>query len=189
MNAAQAKQMGEQAKAEAKERWSLACEGKYDHLWMRVHRDHETLAPVQTDYIIAWEDPDTGDLRVTVPSPNFMASLLNGGTAPPVEDLLELKCVWWNDELDAGLITDNKTNPGEGWQGGVVLNGEVQHERTIGPLTEEEAIEYILMKDVPNAVWEDYDRSNRRKFAIIKRKQLPSNRKFRNVWELNQEAA
>ena len=52
----------------------------------------------------------------------------------------------------------------------------------IGPLTEEEAIEYLVMKDIPRHIWsQEY---NRPMFKIVKTEDVPSDRQFRNAWRL-----
>ena len=51
-----------------------------------------------------------------------------------------------------------------------------------GPLTEKEAIEYLIMKDIPRNVWgQDH---NRPMFKIVTKDQVPSDRSFRNAWRL-----
>ena len=54
-------------------------------------------------------------------------------------------------------------------------------------MTEEEAIEYLIMKDIPEHVWKDYDKSNRRRLVICKKQNLPGHRTWRNSWKINQE--
>ena len=53
----------------------------------------------------------------------------------------------------------------------------------IGPLSEEEAIEYLVMKDIPRHIWsKEY---NRPMFKIVKTEDVPSDRSFRNAWRLS----
>ena len=47
---------------------------------------------------------------------------------------------------------------------------------------EEEAIEYLIMKDIPRRVWGK--EHNRQMFRIVKKDQIPSDRSFRNAWRL-----
>ena len=61
------------------------------------------------------------------------------------------------------------------------------HSETVGPMTQEQAIEYLLMKNVPREVWDTPQAGNRRRFAIVPRSSIPSDRTFRNAWILSQE--
>ena len=46
----------------------------------------------------------------------------------------------------------------------------------------EEAIEYLVMKDIPRHIWsQEY---NRPMFKIVKTEDVPSDRQFRNAWRL-----
>ena len=56
------------------------------HLSDRVAWAHEHLTPVQTPYVIVWEDPDEPDApaKVTVPAPEWLAMAMYGGLLPPV---------------------------------------------------------------------------------------------------------
>ena len=52
----------------------------------------------------------------------------------------------------------------------------------IGPLTEQEALEYLIMKDLPRKCWAE--QHNRPMFKIVTVDQVPSDRTFRNAWEM-----
>ena len=52
----------------------------------------------------------------------------------------------------------------------------------IGKLTEEEAMEYLIMKDIPRRVWGK--KHNRPMFKIVRTEQVPTDRLFRNAWRL-----
>jgi hypothetical protein len=51
-------------------------------------------------------------------------------------------------------------------------------------MTEEQAIEYLIMKDVPARVWHSDYKYNRQMFRIVKRDQLPEDKTYRNAWRL-----
>jgi len=53
----------------------------------------------------------------------------------------------------------------------------------LGPMTEEQAMEYLLQKDVPRHVW-DAPAGNRRRFAITRKDMLPTSRQWRGAWKL-----
>jgi hypothetical protein len=56
-------------------------------------------------------------------------------------------------------------------------------------MTEEEAIEYLIQKDIPETVWRDYEQANRKRLLIVKKEQLPSHRTWRNAWKIDQQVA
>ena len=55
----------------------------------------------------------------------------------------------------------------------------------IGPMTEEEAIEYLIMKDCPVETWRDY-KGNRTILKTVPVELIPSDRSFRNAWRIAQ---
>jgi len=119
------------------------------------------LKPFQTDYRVVFEDDMDSPAKVMIPDPNFMAAAMAGGVLPPVEVFHQLKI---DDE-------------------GRVLNGHVLHVEPVGPMTEEEAIEYLIQKDIPAHVWSG-TQDNRIKFMVVRKEQLPQSRQFRNAWRL-----
>ena len=53
--------------------------------------------------------------------------------------------------------------------------------------TEEEAIEYLIMKDCPQHVWQTWDEGNKPKMVICRKEQLPSTREWRNAWKIAED--
>ena len=152
----------------------------------RIEWAHQNLEFKNPKYAIVWNRND-GGTSVTVPSPEFIAMATHGGLLPAIEVYHEMKCRWVNDK-GAVMLTQVNESPGEGWREGKVLNGELMHSGPRAPaMSEEEAMEYLLQKDVPRYVWFDHDRSNSRQFLICPRECVPANRVWRNVWEINQE--
>ena len=75
----------------------------------------------------------------------------------------------------------------DGWiyQGEKVLPTHDLHTaKTMPAMTEEQAIEYLLMKDVPGQVWKNANQSNSRKFVICRKDQVPSDRTHRQSWRI-----
>jgi hypothetical protein len=132
------------------------------HLWDRLHDAKERLAPVQSKYRVVFEDPAEPDapVKVLVPDPNWFACALAGGILPPIESYLA------DQEVPDG---QPKAHP---------------YAPPIGPMTEEEAIEYLIQKDIPRRVWDD-PTANRPRFAIVPVEAIPSDRTHRNAWKLN----
>lgn len=120
------------------------------------------LAPVQSRYRVVFEDPDELDApaKVLVPDPNWLACALHGGILPPVETYLR----------------DQSVPDGE--------PKEHPYAEPIGPMTEEEAIEYLIMKDIPRKVW-DTEGANKPRFKIVPVEMIPTDRTHRNAWRLD----
>ena len=141
------------------------------HLWDRLCWAKEKLEPYRTEYCVVWEDPETPDepAKVTHPDPNWMASALQGGILPPVESYWELK----KDEAKPDFVKHTR-------------GPELLHNmKPIDAMTEEQAIEYLIQKDLPMRVWQNYDKANRPRMVICTKSQLPSTRLWRNSWRIN----
>jgi len=143
------------------------------------------LEPVKSRYAIVYERPGgDGEVSVVHPDPNWMAAALAGGVLPPVGVYHQLRCEWRRGE-ERCLMRVNE-HPGDGWEDGRVTNGHLLHlVHPIGAMTEEQAMEYLLEKDVPLAVWHDHERANRPRFVICSRPMIPADRSFRQAWRLS----
>jgi hypothetical protein len=132
------------------------------HLFERIMWASQNLKPVQPDYCVLYEDPEEPDapVKIMIAAPEWLAMALHGGLLPPIEAYL----------LDAQEPDDApKRHP---------------YAEPIGPMTQEEAMEYLVMKDVPRRVW-DRPGSNRRLFAIVPRSAIPADQTHRDAWRLN----
>ena len=134
------------------------------HLWERLLEAKSRLEPVQSKYRVLFEDPATPDepAKVLVPDPNWMAAALEGDILPPID-------TYQRDRLVPHR--EPKEHP---------------YAEPIGAMTEEEAIEYLVMKDIDPAVWRDY-KGNRTIMLIVPKELIPADRSFRNAWKINQE--
>jgi hypothetical protein len=137
----------------------------HGHLWDRLAEAKSRLAPVQSKYRVVFEDPATPDepAKVLVPDPNWMACALEGNILPPIDT--------YQRDRD---VPDGEPK-------------EHPYAEPIGPMTEEEAIEYLIMKDICPSVWRYY-KGNRIIMKIVPVELIPSDRSFRNAWKINQEA-
>lgn len=135
------------------------------HLWTRLLEAKSRLKPVQSKYRVLFEDPREPDApaKVLVPDPNWMAAALAGDILPPIE-------TYQRDRL----VPDGEPK-------------EHPYAEPIGAMTEEEAIEYLVMKDIDPAVWRDYQ-GNRTIMKIVPVEMIPSDRTWRNSWRIKQEA-
>ena len=136
----------------------------HGHLWDRLAEAKARLEPVQSKYRVLFENPEDLDAPAAVlcPDPNWMAAALAGGVLPSIETYQRDR-----DVADG----QPKAHP---------------YAAPIGPMTEEEAIEYLVMKDVPPQVWRDY-KGNRCIMKIVPVELIPTDRSFRNAWKINQE--
>ena len=141
-----------------------------EHLWNRLGWAKENLEPHQSDYRVVYEDNVDEPAKVMVPDPNWMACALQGGILPPVWAYWELA----KDEAKPDFVKHTR---------GYLLHNT----KPIEAMTEEQAIEYLIMKDLPRHVWQDYDRANKPRMLICTKKQLPSTRVWRNAWKINEE--
>jgi hypothetical protein len=135
----------------------------------RIAWAKENLDKVEPKYCIAWEDPDDPEapMKVTTPAPEWMAMALHGGMLPPVEVYHAIE----------DTMKGPKVDPEAGRQ--------LHEAPRMPPMTEEEAMEYLMMKDVPRRVWQQSH--NRQMYYIVPRDAISKNRTFRNAWRLNNE--
>ena len=133
------------------------------HLWDRLAEAKSRLAPVQSKYRVLFENPAEPDApaSVLVPDPNWMAAALAGNVLPPIDTYLR----------------DQNVPDGQ--------PKEHPYAEPIGPITEEEAIEYLVKKDISPQVWREYN-GNRIIMKIVPVELIPSDRSFRNAWKINQ---
>ena len=133
------------------------------HLWERLLEAKSRLEPVQSKYRVLFENPTDPDApaSVLVPDPNWMAAALEGNILPPID----------------AYQRDRNVPDGQ--------PKEHPYAEPIGAMTEEEAIEYLVMKDIDPQVWRDYN-GNRCIMKIVPVELIPSDRSFRNAWKINQ---
>lgn len=146
------------------------------HLWDRLLDAAQRLTPVQSEFRVVFENPLNPDApaAILVPDPNWLAAALAGGILPPISSYL--------DDLDR-MTAYCACNPPESFSWDKVGGASHPYAEPIGPMTEPEAIEYLIMKDLPRVVWDDA-LSNRPRFKIVRAEAIPTNRAFRNAWRL-----
>ena len=140
------------------------------HLFDRLCWAKENLDGVQSDYRVVYEDSVDECAKILVPDPNWMACALQGGILPPVWVYHELA----KDEAQPDFKKHTR--------------GYLLHTTEPMPaMTEEEAIEYLIMKDCPQHVWQNWDTGNKPKMVICRKEQLPSTREWRNAWKITED--
>lgn len=133
------------------------------HERIAIAKQH--LEPVQSDYRVVFESDLDSPSSILVPDPNWLACALHGDILPPVSVYHDL------EYDDRGAIT----------------NGHILHETPpVAAMSEEEAIEYLIQKDVPKHVWAAKS-GNAIKMVVCRKNQLPLNREWRNAWKIKQE--
>ncbi len=142
------------------------------HLWDRLCWAKKNLKPYKSEYCIVWNDFKklNDDITVTYPDPNFLSCALQGGILPPIQVYWQLK----KDEENSNFVNHTR---------GYLLHNT----KPIEAMTEQQAIEYLIMKDLPEYVWKDYNKANKTRLLICKKSQLPSTKIWRNAWRINQE--
>ena len=135
--------------------------------YLHQHMDHD-----HSQYAILWEDPNDPDApaKVTHPTPIWLAMAKCGSILPPVEVYHALA----EDEAKPDFRSHTR--------------GHLLHDTPpIGPMTEEEAIEYLIQMALPPSVWRDY-KGNRIILRTVERSSVvEQNRENRNAWRVNQE--
>ena len=130
------------------------------HLFDRICWAHENLARFESEFVVVYEDGDNdGRAKILVPAPEWMAMALHGGLLPPVAH--------YHDEQRTADGTF--CGPANYWSS----------YEPIGPLTEEQALAYLILKDVPKHVWAE---GSNHPLIICRRDQLPKTRVYRNAW-------
>ena len=128
-------------------------------------------------YRIIYEDPDNLDApaAVVTPSDTWLKEEAMAGKLCPVQVLWDLQ----DDEQKA--IEEGRhqgfRHDEEKWK----LQWTAPR---VGPLTEEEAMEYLALVTLPRKIFTE--KHNRPMFKIIKadQKKWPKNRLFRNAWRV-----
>lgn len=141
-------------------------------LWARMHKfQKETTEYPEPQYAILWEDPRMPEdaVKVTTPTPAWLAMAMHGGILPPVE-------VYWAlayDEAQPDFTHHHR--------------GRLLHETPpMEAMTEEQAMEYLVKQVIPTHVWRDYQ-GNRAILRIIRRDTIPTDRRLRDAWVIAQD--
>lgn len=164
------------------------------HYWQRIAaaRDRIKLKQLMgelppVEHAIPYADPYDLDapVRVCHPSPMCVHELMVGGIHPPVEAHLETKLLLINEDGSGDVVAKHEAlayRQKHSVKSEIVVDYRRCHDETMGPLTYQQAIEWILQKDVPVEVWaRDH---NRPQFAIVPRSAIPKDRTNRNAWKL-----
>ncbi len=144
------------------------------HLWDRLVDAKHTVVMQQSRYRVVFEDLDQAHAKILIPDPNFLGAALTGGILVDVEnyELDRQKMQAW---LDAG------NDPSEfSWD---KVGGALHpYADPIEAMTEEEAIEYLIIKDLPPHV-RNQGKRNAPSYVVTEVSNVPWNRLHRNVWE------
>lgn len=126
------------------------------------------------NYYVIYDDPDHLDepTKILIPSSKWVKRAMEG-ELPPI-------WVFWD-------LQDDEAKSTVAEEGGRFVHDKERYSRQglhppIGKLTEEQAMEYLCMKELPRKCWAQ--EHNRPMFKIVKKNQIPSDRTFRNAWEM-----
>ena len=139
--------------------WSTAWKGT--KLIDRIEWARSNLKRRDTEYCIVYEDIDMDAVFVMHPDPHCMAMLMHGHLMPPAWAKMKAR------EAGQGYLL-HETEP-------------------MGPLTEEEAVEWLIQTTVPKHIWENWNSGNKPKMVICTKKQLPATREWRDAWTISEE--
>ncbi len=145
-------------------------EFKGTHLFDRLCWAKENLESVQSDYRVVYEDSVDECAKILVPDPNWMACALQGGILPPVWVYWELA----NDEAQLDFKRHTR--------GYLLHNTE-----PVEAMTQEQALEYLIQKDIPQHVWRKWNEGNKPKIVICNKEQLPATREWRGAWKISDD--
>jgi len=135
----------------------------------RIEWASQNLKPFQTEYCVVYDDINMGCSAILYPSSHKMAALMHGGIHPPAWVKIKLK----QDEQHPDFVRHSD------W------NGHLLHETEPMPsLTEKQAIEHLILTDIPKSIWETWDKGNKPKIVICKKTQLPQTREWRDAWRI-----
>lgn len=127
-----------------------------------------------TNYRVIFDDPDSPDeiTKVLIPSDDWMKEAMEGKLPP-------ISVHWVLQDAEAKAHQDG-THEGfsHDWDQWIRQFTAPR----VGPLTEEEAIQYLCMKELPRKCWSE--QHNRPMFKIVTVDQIPSDRTFRDAWEM-----
>ena len=143
---------------------------KGTQLFDRLCWAKENLEPHQSEYRVVFEDSVDECAKVLTPDPNWLACALQGGILPPV-------WVYWELAKDEAQPDFKKHT-----RGYLLHNTE-----PVEAMTEEQAIEYLIQKDIPQHVWRNWNEGNKPKIVICRKEQLPATREWRNSWKISDD--
>jgi hypothetical protein len=135
------------------------------------------LGKVNPKYCVIWEDPDTPEkpLKVEHPSPRWLAAIMNGGIHPSIDCYIRDKRIKEEYEQQHGSTAGFKWDDFGG--------ASYPHADPEGPMTEKQAMEYLVRRILPFRVWAK--QHNRPMFKIVPLSAMPIDKTFRNAWRLN----
>jgi len=148
--------------------WSVAWKGT--KLIDRIEWARQNLKRHDTEYCVVYEDVDNDCASIMYPDPHTMAMLMHGHLMPPLWVKLKLR----EDSRRPDFVSHKEMG-----------NDKLLHDtKPIGPLTEEQAVEYLVCTDIPRSIWENWNKGNRQTMVICSMKQLPQTREWRNAWRI-----
>lgn len=160
------------------------------HYWCRIAKSRDEIKLFEVEHCIPWADQYDLDapVRVTHPSPRCVAELMAGGIHPPIEALNSQQLLFVLDDGSSEVVgrldaPRYRAQHGDRIKHEIVVENSRAHQEVMGPLTYEQAIEWIILKDIPMDVWGR--QHNSPQYCIVIRDALPKDRTNRNHWKLS----
>ncbi len=134
------------------------------------------IAPINSAFRVLFDDPIEPDapVKILIPAPSWMAAALHGGVLPPIHAYVRdaERYAAYCEKNDPTTFSWDAIGGAEHWTA-----------PPIGPMTEEEAIQYLIIKDIPAHIRAP---RNRQHIFVVRREEVSSDRTFRNAWELDE---
>jgi hypothetical protein len=163
-------------------------------LYSRLVIAKKSFAPVETRFRVAFEDDLDNGVKLLMADPNWLAAAMRGGVIPKLESyhnsVYRLTVQFPGEQPVSANIRGIKIKDAkmDAVAKGAIVKSMIVigHDWHDGPrakaMTEVQAIDYLIQKDIPNSAWGGS--GNRQKFKVVAKSDLPNDRKHRNAWSL-----
>ena len=144
------------------------------------------IALQSVDHCVPYTDPYDleAPTKVLHPSPRCVSELMAGGIHPPIEAIHNQRLVLTCEncgEIECRVVEAPAIRAKHKIKNEIVIDNSAAHLTVAPPMSYEEAIEWIIKKDIPFDVWGKPH--NQPQFVILERTAMPS-REYRNTWKM-----
>ena len=145
---------------------------------VRWQKAKDDLKPVRSKYRAVWID-ERGRFCMTAFCPHAIAALIRGWIFPCVESFMRDKKI--KEAFAEKMKAEGTQEKIFSW----AEHGGASHPYAVptGPMTEVQAIEYLIKQSLPSYILDDKT-SNELRFVICTTDQLNESKNYREAWEL-----
>jgi len=165
------------------------------HLFQRLLWAKQNIPSVQSSKVVVFEDPafTKEPCKILSAAPEWMACAMHGNILPPVEAYHEMEYLiednFGNEyagvtQLEFEDMLFDFAKAGKAMKSQRVTKHKL-HDDVMPAMSEDEAIQYLIKKDTPHRVWGQH--GNYQNFRVVDRSVMPTDRKNRNYWKLQQD--